>query len=149
MHDSGCTDQVVGNILSGWRYDISSLSPAMRVDYEQHLHECGHCRRRQNAARHDRTYFCWPSAPFPPSPSRSPAVIVRRLETLARISSVHLHLRQTPVAVSLEGVAVSGLIFSMALWILVAIATPLPGFLGGLLRQRLPEDIRDRFTRHA
>jgi len=41
----------VGNILSGWRYDISGLSPAMRTDYEQHLTDCSHCRRRQQVAR--------------------------------------------------------------------------------------------------
>ena len=31
-HHSSCTDQVVGDILSGWRYDISGLSPAMRTE---------------------------------------------------------------------------------------------------------------------
>ncbi len=46
-----CIDQVVGDILSGWRYDISGLSPAMRVDYDQHLTECSHCRKRQRIAR--------------------------------------------------------------------------------------------------
>ena len=148
MHDSGCTDQVVGNILSGWRYDISSLSPAMRVDYEQHLHECGHCRRRQNAARMIDVLLLAVST-LSTIAFALAAVIVRRLETLARISSVHLHLRQTPVAVSLEGVAIAGLIFSMVLWVLVAVATPLPGFLGNLLQQRLPEELRERFTRHA
>src|SRR5437879_10260070 len=50
-HHTPCTDQVVGDILSGWRYDISGLSPAMRTDYEQHFSECGHCRRRQRIAR--------------------------------------------------------------------------------------------------
>ena len=34
---STCNDQVVGDILSGWRYDISGLSPAMRTDYEQRI----------------------------------------------------------------------------------------------------------------
>ena len=46
-----CIDQVVGDILAGWRYDISGLSPAMRTDYKQHLNDCGHCRRRQHIAR--------------------------------------------------------------------------------------------------
>src|ERR1700731_1029259 len=50
-HHSPCTDQVVGDILSGWRYDISGLSPAMRTDYDQHLSECSHCRLRQQIAR--------------------------------------------------------------------------------------------------
>jgi len=38
---SPCVDPVVGAILSGWRYDISALSPEMRTDYEQHLSDCG------------------------------------------------------------------------------------------------------------
>src|SRR3569833_2380440 len=46
-----CTDAVVGDILAGWRYDISGLSPAMRKDYDQHLAECANCRRRQRLAR--------------------------------------------------------------------------------------------------
>ena len=48
---NSCSDQVVGDILSGWRYDISGISPAMRTDYEQHLAECSHCLRRQRIAR--------------------------------------------------------------------------------------------------
>ena len=39
MTASQCTDPVIGDILSGWRYDISGLSPAMRTDYDQHLSE--------------------------------------------------------------------------------------------------------------
>jgi hypothetical protein len=31
----------------------------------------------------------------------------------------------------------------------VAIATPLPGFLGDLLQQRIPEDLRQRFSKDA
>ena len=46
-----CTDPVVGAILSGWRYDISNISPEMRTDYESHLTECFGCRRRQRIAR--------------------------------------------------------------------------------------------------
>src|ERR1700729_4373986 len=50
-HHTTCIVQVVGDILSGWRYDISGLSPAMRTDYDQHLSDCSHCRRRQRIAR--------------------------------------------------------------------------------------------------
>ena len=42
-----CTDKVIGDILAGWRYDISGLAPEMRGDYEQHLAECAHCHSRQ------------------------------------------------------------------------------------------------------
>ena len=34
---TACTDPIVGAILSGWRYDISGISPEMRTYYEQHL----------------------------------------------------------------------------------------------------------------
>src|SRR3979411_499827 len=50
-HRTSGIEQVVGDILSGWRYDISGLSPAMRTDYDHHLSECSHCRRRQQIAR--------------------------------------------------------------------------------------------------
>src|SRR5580698_3822991 len=51
LQAKSCTDPIVGAILSGWRYDISSISPEMRTDYEQHLAECPHCRHRQHMAR--------------------------------------------------------------------------------------------------
>src|SRR5579864_1128013 len=51
MSTSHCTDPLIGNILAGWRYDISGLSPAMRTDYDQHMTDCAHCRRRQHIAR--------------------------------------------------------------------------------------------------
>src|SRR6202000_349268 len=48
---TACTDQVVGDILSSWRYDISGISPEMRKDYESHFEECAHCRSRQRLHR--------------------------------------------------------------------------------------------------
>ena len=48
---SGCTDQVIGDILSGWRYDLSSVAPATHGDYEQHFVECFHCRARRRLHR--------------------------------------------------------------------------------------------------
>jgi len=39
--------------------------------------------------------------------------------------------------------------FSGLIWILVAIATPLPGFLGSIVQKHLPADIRDRFHKKA
>jgi hypothetical protein len=53
------------------------------------------------------------------------------------------------VAISLEAVAIAGLGFSTLLWVLVAIATPLPGFLGNMALERIPADLRDRFTKDA
>jgi hypothetical protein len=46
-----CIDPVVGKILAGWRYDISGITPEMRVDYEAHLAACEFCRSRQRLHR--------------------------------------------------------------------------------------------------
>jgi hypothetical protein len=40
-------------------------------------------------------------------------------------------------------------VLSTLIWLLVAIATPLPGFLGQILQQRLPQDLRERFSKAA
>ena len=48
---SHCTDRVVGDILTSWRYDISGIAAEMRGDYEQHLAECAHCHGRQRIHR--------------------------------------------------------------------------------------------------
>ena len=48
---SECVDPVVGKILAGWRYDISSLAPDMRGDYEEHFVLCERCRSRQRLHR--------------------------------------------------------------------------------------------------
>ena len=47
--------------------------------------------------------------------------------------------------IPLEAVAIAGLVISMLLWALVAMMTPLPG----LLREHIPEELRDRFSKHA
>src|SRR6202012_6227951 len=46
-----CTDQVIGAILSGWRYDISGTPVSLRGDYEAHLRGCAHCRGKQRLHR--------------------------------------------------------------------------------------------------
>src|SRR5580698_10604052 len=146
---TSCTDQVVGNILSGWRYDISGLSPAMRMDYEQHLSECGHCRHRQRVARTIDVLLISVST-LSIAAFLLAAVVIHRVELITHIFTMHLRLTQTHgIAISLEAVALAGLIFSMLLWILVAIATPLPGFLGGIVQERIPADPRERFTKNA
>lgn len=150
---SQCTDPVVGGILSGWRFDISGLSPAMRTDYEHHLEDCGHCRRRQRVARTIDVLLLAVST-LSIAAFLLAAIIIRRLEIIARISPFHVvELHHTAIAISLEAVAVAGLVVSALLWVLVAVATPIPGFLGGLVQQRIPpetlEALRDRFHRRA
>jgi hypothetical protein len=144
---SACIDQVVGDILSGWRYDISGLSPAMRTDYDQHLSECSHCRRRQQIARTIDVLLISVST-LSIAAFLLAAVVIRRVELVTHIFTMHLRLTQTHgVAISLE--AVAGLIFSTLLWVLVAVATPLPGFLGGIVQERIPADLRERFSKDA
>ena len=148
-HQSSCTDQVVGDILSGWRYDISGLSPAMRTDYEQHLSECNHCRRRQQIARTiDVLLICVSTLSI--AAFLLAAVVIHRVELVSHIFTMHFRLSATHgIAISLEAVAVAGLIFSTLLWVFVAVATPLPGFLGGIVQERLPADLRERFSKDA
>ncbi len=148
-HQSSCTDQVVGDILSGWRYDISGLSPAMRTDYEQHLSECRHCSRRQQIARTIDVLLMSVST-LSIAAFLLATVVIRRVELVSHIFTMHLRLSQTHgVAISLEAVAVAGLILSTRLWVFVAVATPLPGFLGGIVQERIPADLRERFSKDA
>jgi len=146
---SPCTDEVVGDILSGWRYDISGLSPAMRTDYEQHFSECGYCRRRQRVSRTIDVLLISVST-LSMAAFLLAAIIIHRLELITHIGKVHVHVSQAhAVAISLEAVAIAGVALSFLIWILVAVATPLPGFLGGILQERLPADLRERFTKAA
>jgi hypothetical protein len=145
---SPCIDPVVGAILSGWRYDISALSPEMRTDYDQHLTDCGHCRSKQRLHRtvdvllisvSTLSIFAFLLA----------VVVMHRVEAITHISKMHLPMLHSGEFVSLEAVAVAGLIFSTLLWLLVAITTPLPSFLTAVVQQRIPADIRDRFHKNA
>lgn len=144
-----CTDPVVGAILSGWRYDISSIPADMRTDYETHLAECAHCRHRQHAARTMDVLLITVST-LSIVAFLLAAAVMHRLEALTHIGgSLTLHLRQEAITISLQAVAFAGLLISLVLWILVAISTPLPGLVMGLTRH-IPPDIRQRFTRrHA
>lgn len=145
---SQCIDPIVGNILSGWRFDISGLSPAMRTDYEVHLEDCPTCRRRQRVARTIDVLLISVST-LSIVAFLLAAIIIRRVELLTHIGSVHVQLHHTAIAVSLEAVAVAGVAVSALLWMLVAVATPLPGIVGSLVQQRLPADIRERFSKRA
>ena len=46
-----CSDKVIGDILAGWRYDISGIAPEMRGDYEAHFAECERCREKRKLHR--------------------------------------------------------------------------------------------------
>jgi hypothetical protein len=145
LEAKSCTDPIVGAILSGWRYDISIISPEMRTDYENHLAECPNCRRRQRIARTiDVLLICISSLLIVAFLLMS--IIMRRLEALTHIAGrLTVHLHDTPVVISLQWVVIAALVVSMILWVLVAVATPLPA-----LVKAIPSDIRQRLARrHA
>jgi hypothetical protein len=147
---STCTDSVVGDILSSWRYDISGISPEMRIDYEEHLATCAWCRSRQRMHRTIDVALI----------TLSTLCIVAFLLALAVIHHVEplrsaavgvLHLEHRMVVLTLQAAAVLGLLASLAAWILVAITTPAPVYLTGVameqarvLGDRIPEELRSR-----
>lgn len=131
-----CVDKVVGEILAGWRYDISGLAAEMREDYEQHFVECARCRGKQRLHR----------------------TIDFALIFIASVSAVlflvafgtirHLNPER---ALLLQIVALGGFAFSALMWIIVAIATPVPVVVVGVakhharkIHERLPEEIKSR-----
>src|SRR5215471_5597417 len=108
---TSCTDKVIGNILAGWRYDISGLAPEMRGDYEQHLNECVHCQSRQSMHR----------------------TIDIVLMAVASVSAIMFLVAFGAVrhysprhALVLELIALAGFLFFSVVWLIVAVATPAP-----------------------
>jgi anti-sigma factor RsiW len=131
-----CTDQVVGDILATWRYDISGLAPEMREAYEEHLAACPHCIAKQRLHR----------------------TIDIGLVALASVSAVAFlaafgivrHYRPHH-ALYLEIAGLAGFFVSVLLWLAVLLATPAPIVLTGAaktgaraLHDRLPEQVRER-----
>jgi hypothetical protein len=146
---STCTDSVVGDILSNWRYDISGISPEMRIDYEEHLATCVFCRSRQRLHRTIDVALIGLSTLCIMAFLLALAVI-HHVEPL-RTAAVHMHLEHGAVVLTLQAAAIVGLLASLAAWILVAIATPVPAYLTGVameqarvLQDRIPEELRSR-----
>lgn len=146
---NACTDTVVGDILSSWRYDISGISPEMRVDYEDHLANCAHCRSRQRVHRAiDVTLITVSTISI--VVFLLALAVIHHIEPL-RTAAVYVHLEHTRVVLTLQAAAIVGLLASLAAWILVAIATPAPVYLTGVaieqarvLQDRIPEELRSR-----
>jgi hypothetical protein len=137
---TSCTDPVIGDILSSWRYDISGISPEMRVDYEQHLEECPHCRSRQRVHRTvDVTLIGL--ATLSTLAFLLALAVIHHVEPLRNWAVVNLHLRQIDVVLTLQAAAIFGLLVSALAWVLVAIATPAPVYITEQARElqnRLP-----------
>jgi hypothetical protein len=139
-----CNDPVVGAILSGWRYDISGISPDLRVDYEAHLYNCAHCRKRQRVHRTwDVMLLAITTLSF--AAFLLAAMVMHRVEAISHISNVqHLHLHDqstisrlripSSISISLEALAIVGVLISMMLWTLVTITTPIPSMVSALFR---------------
>ena len=148
INEPHCTDPIIGDILAGWRYDISGLSPAMRTDYDQHLTECAQCRHRQHLARTIDVLLISVSS-LSIMAFLLAAAVLHRIEAIAHLgSSLHGHLYHTPITISLEATAIAGLVISLTLWVLVAIATPIPGLVADAI-QRIPPHIREHIMKNA
>jgi hypothetical protein len=131
-----CTDPVVGDILAGWRYDISGLAAGMRGDYELHLAECARCRGKQRLHRGiDIGLMVLASV--------SAVVFLAAFGVIQHFAPVH--------ALILKIAAAVGFLLSLLVWLIVAVATPAPLVAIDIARmgarrvhQRLPAEIRDR-----
>ena len=107
-----CTDQVVGNILSGWRYDISGLSPcdADRLRAAP-LGVQSLSSPQQRVARTIDVLLISVST-LSIAAFLLVTVVLHRVELITHIASVHVQLHHTAVAISLQAVAFTGLLFS-------------------------------------
>ncbi|HYL91958.1 MAG TPA: hypothetical protein VEW69_02255 [Alphaproteobacteria bacterium] len=134
--NSSCTDKVIGDILAGWRYDISGLAPEMRGDYEQHLTECAHCSSRQFLHRSIDIGLM------------IVATVSAGMFLIAFGAVRHFSPRN---ALVLELIALAGFLFFSVVWLIVAVATPAPVVVADVARiharrihDRLPSQIRER-----
>lgn len=130
-----CTDQVVGDILSSWRYDISGISPGMRTDYESHLAECEHCRSKQRLHRAIDVFLIGMST-LSAMVFLFALAVIHRFEPL-RHWAIVMHLDGRSVALTLQMGAFAGLLVSILCWVLIAIATPAPVYLTDMAQARL------------
>ena len=131
-----CNDPVIGGILAGWRYDISGIAPDMRGDYEHHLATCDHCRERQRL--HRRIDFG--------------LIILTGLSAaffLAAFIAILYFAPRHQLALLL--LAAGGFGVSVAMCIMVAVATPAPVIAksaaleqAGRIYDRLPEQVRSK-----
>jgi len=133
---SQCIDPVVGKILAGWRYDISSLAPQMRGDYEEHFAACERCSSHQRLHRAiDVGLIVLASV--------SAGVFLLAFGVIHHFAPKH--------SLILELVALAGFALSALIWLIVAVATPAPAAMVDVARigarhvhDRLPAEIRER-----
>ena len=141
-----CIDPTVGDILSGWRYDISGLHSEMRTDYDIHLSDCRYCHARQNLHRAIDVVLI-SSTTVAMAAFLLALIVLHQIQPLGDWVVLTLHVARMSLVVNLEVVAILGLMVSLMAWILVAIITPAPTYLtqqARALQERLPEELRDR-----
>jgi hypothetical protein len=151
-----CTDQVVGDILSSWRFDISGIAPAMRGDYERHLAECSFCHSRQRLHRTiDVTLITLSTVST--AAFLLALAIIHHIDPLQHWAIARFHLlHDIDVVLTMQFAAVAGLFASLLIWLLVALVTPAPTYLRGValerakvLQERIPEHVRERLPRNV
>jgi hypothetical protein len=127
----------------------------MRRDYEQHLVECAHCRKRQSLHRTIDVVLIGVSSVSIAAFLFGLAVI-HRVQPLQHWALVDLHLGSMSIVLSLQAAAIAGLLFSLMIWVLVAVATPAPVYLAEValaqarvLQDRIPEELRERLMRNV
>lgn len=149
MAKTRCIDPTVGDILSGWRYDISGLHSEMRTDYEAHLRDCKHCRSLQQIHRVIDLFLIGTST-FAIGAFIFALIVLHRVEPLRDWVVLNLQLHQLSLVVSVQWMAIAGLLISLVAWIVVAVITPVPTYLSQqarALQARLPEELRDRLPK--
>lgn len=151
-----CTDPVIGDILSSWRYDISGITPAMRGDYERHLADCPVCSVRQRVHRTiDVTLITLSTVST--AGFLLALAIIHHIDPLQHWAIASFHLfSDIDVVLTMQFAAVAGLFASLLIWLIVALMTPAPTYLRGVaierakvLQDRLPEHVRERLPRNV
>jgi len=127
----------------------------MRRDYEQHLVECAHCCQRQRLHRTIDVALIGLSTVSIAAFLFGLAVI-HRIQPLQHWALVDLHLGSMSIVLSLQAAAIAGLLISLMIWVLVAVATPAPVYLAEValaqarvLQDRIPEELRERLMRNV
>jgi hypothetical protein len=87
------------------------------------------------------------------------ALVMHRLEAMSHLRDPRLHLPverslalvhiPSSITISLEAVAVLGVVISVLLWALVLMATPLPGMISAAVREHVSPELRERLWKHA
>ena len=82
--------------------------------------------------------------------------VIHHVQPLQHWALVDLHLWQMSIVLTLQAAAIAGLLASLLIWVLVAVATPAPVYLAEVamaqarvLQDRIPEELRERLMRNV